>query len=52
MRVGIQQQANRMGIGVIGVVEANYLKPTHNKQDFELDQVQPNTSTVHLEMII
>ncbi|GAA6066418.1 MORC family CW-type zinc finger protein 3-like [Tachysurus ichikawai] len=23
------------GVGVIGVIECNYLKPTHNKQDFD-----------------
>lgn len=25
----------RGGVGVIGVIECNFLKPAHNKQDFE-----------------
>lgn len=35
MRVGCQLRANNMGVGVVGVIECNYLKPTHNKQDFD-----------------
>ncbi|XP_069801513.1 MORC family CW-type zinc finger protein 3 isoform X2 [Dendropsophus ebraccatus] len=35
MRVGCQLKANNMGVGVVGVIECNYLKPTHNKQDFD-----------------
>lgn len=27
-------QANDHGVGVIGVVEANFLEPIHNKQEF------------------
>ncbi|XP_075189054.1 MORC family CW-type zinc finger protein 3-like [Anomaloglossus baeobatrachus] len=34
-RVGCQKMANNMGVGVVGVIECNYLKPTHNKQDFD-----------------
>lgn len=34
-KVGCQLKANNMGIGVIGVIECNFLKPTHNKQDFD-----------------
>ncbi|XP_060090257.1 MORC family CW-type zinc finger protein 3 [Heteronotia binoei] len=34
-RVGCQQKANNMGVGVIGIIECNFLKPTHNKQDFD-----------------
>ncbi|MBN3300920.1 MORC3 protein, partial [Amia calva] len=34
-RVGCQLKANNMGVGVIGVIECNFLKPTHNKQDFD-----------------
>ncbi|XP_078265813.1 MORC family CW-type zinc finger protein 3a [Rhinoraja longicauda] len=34
-RVGCQLQANDMGVGVIGVIECDFLKPTHNKQDFD-----------------
>ncbi|XP_059150087.1 uncharacterized protein LOC131936959 [Physella acuta] len=36
-RVGCQKQANERGVGVIGVAQVDFLKPTHNKQDFELD---------------
>ncbi|XP_075710711.1 MORC family CW-type zinc finger protein 3 [Rhinoderma darwinii] len=35
MRVGCQLRANNMGVGVVGVIECNFLKPTHNKQDFD-----------------
>ncbi|XP_043927483.1 MORC family CW-type zinc finger protein 3 [Protopterus annectens] len=34
-KVGCQLKANNMGVGVIGVIECNFLKPTHNKQDFD-----------------
>ncbi|XP_053161258.1 MORC family CW-type zinc finger protein 3 isoform X2 [Hemicordylus capensis] len=34
-RVGYQQKANIMGVGVVGIIECNFLKPTHNKQDFD-----------------
>ncbi|XP_030199235.1 MORC family CW-type zinc finger protein 3 isoform X1 [Gadus morhua] len=35
-RVGCQLNAsNKQGIGVIGVIECNFLEPTHNKQDFD-----------------
>uniref|UniRef100_A0AAY4D7S8 CW-type domain-containing protein n=1 Tax=Denticeps clupeoides TaxID=299321 RepID=A0AAY4D7S8_9TELE len=34
-RVGCQLRANTKGVGVIGVIECNFLKPTHNKQDFD-----------------
>uniref|UniRef100_H3AXN6 MORC family CW-type zinc finger 4 n=1 Tax=Latimeria chalumnae TaxID=7897 RepID=H3AXN6_LATCH len=36
-KVGCQIKSNtkRGGIGVIGVIECNFLKPAHNKQDFE-----------------
>ncbi|KAL5010789.1 hypothetical protein ScPMuIL_013094 [Solemya velum] len=33
-KVGYQKQTNDMGVGVVGVVEANFLEPIHNKQDF------------------
>ncbi|XP_056435311.1 MORC family CW-type zinc finger protein 3a isoform X5 [Gadus chalcogrammus] len=43
-RVGCQLRAkHKIGIGVIGVIECNYLKPTHNKQDFEDDKPYRNT---------
>ncbi|KAM4609445.1 LOW QUALITY PROTEIN: MORC family CW-type zinc finger protein 3a [Polymixia lowei] len=34
-RVGCQQKANFKGVGVIGVIECDFLEPTHNKQDFD-----------------
>uniref|UniRef100_A0A8C5N525 CW-type domain-containing protein n=1 Tax=Gouania willdenowi TaxID=441366 RepID=A0A8C5N525_GOUWI len=33
-RVGCQLRANKIGVGVIGVIECNFLEPTHNKQSF------------------
>ncbi|XP_047457138.1 MORC family CW-type zinc finger protein 3-like [Mugil cephalus] len=33
-RVGCQLKGNNMGVGVIGVIECDFLDPTHNKQDF------------------
>ncbi|CAM6083007.1 unnamed protein product [Calypogeia fissa] len=35
MRVGIQLEENERGMGVIGLAEADFLQPTHNKQDFD-----------------
>ncbi|XP_071374186.1 MORC family CW-type zinc finger protein 3a [Centroberyx affinis] len=34
-RVGCQLKANITGLGVIGVIECNFLDPTHNKQNFD-----------------
>ncbi|XP_075567462.1 MORC family CW-type zinc finger protein 3 [Pelecanus crispus] len=34
-RVGCQLKANNMGVGVVGIIECDFLKPTHNKQDFD-----------------
>ncbi|CAJ1058483.1 MORC family CW-type zinc finger protein 3 isoform X1 [Xyrichtys novacula] len=36
-KVGCQMKTSgqRSGVGVIGVIECNFLKPAHNKQDFE-----------------
>uniref|UniRef100_A0A8C1C4T9 MORC family CW-type zinc finger 3a n=1 Tax=Cyprinus carpio carpio TaxID=630221 RepID=A0A8C1C4T9_CYPCA len=34
-RVGCQNKGNEKGVGVIAVIECNFLKPTHNKQDFD-----------------
>ncbi|XP_059377993.1 MORC family CW-type zinc finger protein 3-like isoform X2 [Carassius carassius] len=31
----IKLSGQRSGVGVIGVIECNFLKPAHNKQDFE-----------------
>ncbi|XP_052810940.1 MORC family CW-type zinc finger protein 3-like [Mya arenaria] len=33
-KVGCQKQANTHGVGVLGVVEVNFLEPIHNKQEF------------------
>ncbi|XP_028413636.1 MORC family CW-type zinc finger protein 3-like [Dendronephthya gigantea] len=34
-RVGFQLKANNLGVGVVGVVQCDFLQPTHNKQDFD-----------------
>ncbi|XP_054556260.1 MORC family CW-type zinc finger protein 3 isoform X2 [Talpa occidentalis] len=34
-KVGCQLRANNMGVGVVGIIECNFLHPTHNKQDFD-----------------
>ncbi|XP_059150149.1 MORC family CW-type zinc finger protein 3-like [Physella acuta] len=36
-RVGCQRKRNEEGKGVIGVAEVDFLTPTHNKQDFAMD---------------
>ena len=28
-------QANNLGVGVVGVIECDFLQPTHNKQNFD-----------------
>ncbi|XP_029386159.1 MORC family CW-type zinc finger protein 3a isoform X1 [Echeneis naucrates] len=33
-RVGCQLKANNQGVGVIGIIECDFLEPTHNKQSF------------------
>eukprot|EP01097_Dermamoeba_algensis_P012118 TRINITY_DN980_c0_g1_i2.p1 TRINITY_DN980_c0_g1~~TRINITY_DN980_c0_g1_i2.p1 ORF type:complete len:715 (-),score=246.38 TRINITY_DN980_c0_g1_i2:307-2451(-) len=37
IRVGYQLNPDSRGVGVIGVCEASFLQPTHNKQDFVCD---------------
>uniref|UniRef100_A0AAY5EUT2 CW-type domain-containing protein n=1 Tax=Electrophorus electricus TaxID=8005 RepID=A0AAY5EUT2_ELEEL len=44
-RVSCQRKAERKGIGVIGVIECNFLQPTHNKQDF--DDTEQYRKTMH-----
>ncbi|XP_038657498.1 MORC family CW-type zinc finger protein 3a isoform X2 [Scyliorhinus canicula] len=44
-KVGCQLRANNMGVGVIGVIQCDFLKPTHNKQDF--DYTNEYRLTVH-----
>ncbi|XP_035245807.1 MORC family CW-type zinc finger protein 3-like isoform X2 [Anguilla anguilla] len=34
VHLGCQLKANAKGVGVIGIIECNFLKPTHNKQEF------------------
>lgn len=31
----IKASGQRVGIGVVGIIECDFLKPAHNKQDFE-----------------
>ncbi|RVE57912.1 hypothetical protein OJAV_G00203850 [Oryzias javanicus] len=33
-RVGCQLRANKVGVGVIGIIECDFLEPMHNKQSF------------------
>ncbi|KAI4897370.1 hypothetical protein NFI96_017359, partial [Prochilodus magdalenae] len=44
-RVSCQRKAERKGVGVIGVIECNFLQPTHNKQDF--DDTDKYRKTMH-----
>ncbi|ESO87312.1 hypothetical protein LOTGIDRAFT_107313, partial [Lottia gigantea] len=37
-KVGYQKQPNDLGVGVVGIVEVNFLQPIHNKQDFNKDE--------------
>ncbi|KAJ8246675.1 hypothetical protein GJAV_G00254160 [Gymnothorax javanicus] len=34
-RVGCQCRSAPKGVGIIGIIECDFLKPTHNKQDFD-----------------
>jgi Morc6 ribosomal protein S5 domain 2-like len=49
MRVGIQFASDSRGVGVIGVVDASFLTPTHNKQDFVQNNLYP--TNVHSTLI-
>ncbi|KAF7689536.1 hypothetical protein HF521_012889 [Silurus meridionalis] len=44
-RVSCQRKLERKGVGVIGVIECNFLQPTHNKQDF--DDTDKYRKTMH-----
>ncbi|XP_007251410.3 MORC family CW-type zinc finger protein 3b [Astyanax mexicanus] len=44
-KVSCQRRAERNGVGVIGVIECNFLQPTHNKQDF--DDTDQYRKTMH-----
>ncbi|KAF3693959.1 MORC family CW-type zinc finger protein 3 Nuclear matrix protein 2 [Channa argus] len=35
MHYSLRASGQRAGVGVIGIIECNFLKPAHNKQDFE-----------------
>ncbi|XP_059150178.1 MORC family CW-type zinc finger protein 3-like isoform X2 [Physella acuta] len=37
-KVGYQKQPNQLGVGIVGVVEVDFLQPIHNKQDFNKDE--------------
>ncbi|XP_067300066.1 MORC family CW-type zinc finger protein 3a isoform X2 [Pseudorasbora parva] len=45
-RVGCQNRANEKGVGVIAVIECNFLKPTHNKQDFDYTEEYRRTMNI------
>ncbi|XP_048094732.1 MORC family CW-type zinc finger protein 3a [Alosa alosa] len=50
-RVGCQLKANIKGVGVIGVIECNFLKPTHNKQDFDYtDEYRKTINSVAMKL--
>nr|XP_055071247.1 MORC family CW-type zinc finger protein 3a [Misgurnus anguillicaudatus] len=50
-RVGCQNKANNRGVGVIAVIECNFLKPTHNKQDFDYtDEYRRTITTLGLKL--
>uniref|UniRef100_A0A7N5ZR87 CW-type domain-containing protein n=1 Tax=Anabas testudineus TaxID=64144 RepID=A0A7N5ZR87_ANATE len=50
-RVGCQLKANNQGAGVIGVIECNFLDPTHNKQSFiETDKYRKTIYNLGLKL--
>ncbi|MED6264610.1 hypothetical protein CHARACLAT_016518, partial [Characodon lateralis] len=50
-RVGCQLKANNKGVGVIGVIECNFLDPTHNKQSFiETDKYRKTIYNLGLKL--
>ncbi|KAM6934175.1 MORC family CW-type zinc finger protein 3a [Xenentodon cancila] len=50
-RVGCQLKANNKGVGVIGVIECNFLDPTHNKQSFnETDKYRKTMSSLAVKL--
>ncbi|XP_067371166.1 MORC family CW-type zinc finger protein 3a isoform X2 [Channa argus] len=50
-RVGCQLKANNQGVGVIGVIECNYLDPTHNKQSFnETDKYRKTINNLGIKL--
>uniref|UniRef100_A0A4W6CEE3 MORC family CW-type zinc finger 3a n=1 Tax=Lates calcarifer TaxID=8187 RepID=A0A4W6CEE3_LATCA len=50
-RVGCQLKANNQGVGVIGVIECNFLDPTHNKQSFiETDKYRKTMTNLGIKL--
>ncbi|XP_026150487.1 MORC family CW-type zinc finger protein 3-like [Mastacembelus armatus] len=50
-RVGCQLKANNQGVGVIGIIECNFLDPTHNKQSFlETDKYRKTMSSLAIKV--
>uniref|UniRef100_A0A3Q2CT21 MORC family CW-type zinc finger 3a n=1 Tax=Cyprinodon variegatus TaxID=28743 RepID=A0A3Q2CT21_CYPVA len=50
-RVGCQLKANKKGVGVIGVIECNFLDPTHNKQSFiESDKYRKTINSLGVKL--
>ncbi|XP_069569704.1 MORC family CW-type zinc finger protein 3a [Brachyistius frenatus] len=50
-RVGCQLKANNKGVGVIGVIECNFLDPTHNKQSFnETDKYRKTINSLGVKL--
>ncbi|KAM4609446.1 MORC family CW-type zinc finger protein 3-like [Polymixia lowei] len=51
VHVGCQQKANFKGVGVIGVIQCDFLEPTHNKQDFDnADKYRKTIRSVGLKL--
>ncbi|XP_035532911.1 MORC family CW-type zinc finger protein 3a [Morone saxatilis] len=49
--VGCQLKANNKGVGVIGVIECNFLDPTHNKQSFiETDKYRKTINSLGVKL--
>ncbi|XP_022057633.1 MORC family CW-type zinc finger protein 3a [Acanthochromis polyacanthus] len=50
-RVGCQLKADNKGVGVIGVIECNFLDPTHNKQSFnETDKYRKTINNLGIKL--
>ncbi|XP_023271747.1 MORC family CW-type zinc finger protein 3 [Seriola lalandi dorsalis] len=50
-RVGCQLKANFQGVGVIGIIECDFLDPTHNKQSFnETDKYRKTMNSLGIKL--
>ncbi|XP_037096439.1 MORC family CW-type zinc finger protein 3a isoform X3 [Syngnathus acus] len=50
-RIGCQLKSNSKGVGVIGVMECNFLEPMHNKQSFiENDKYRKTMSSLTVKL--